>query len=216
MFNVIFLMLLGSTAPDVEALIVKLKPNINARTKTMIAETVVEYAPKAGLANDIKLILAVAFTESGFSHKRIPGAAGELGMMQVIPGDPHIRQAASRYVCLPEEDRWVRDEEGYFRVCTGTKPNLRRLDRFIKASPRGGIAIGIYELAFWRSEYEAKYKARFWDRPAPLAFRRWHNQVKEGLGDWVWVCHYNYGGHLRTSPTARAYPMQIIKNLKQL
>jgi len=226
----LMMMIVGVTPVDVEALIVKLNPEVGPLTKAMVAETVAEYAPKAGFTtlDDIKLILSVIQVESSFVHKKAAGASGEWGMMQVIPGDMHIRLAARNYVCSDEEaDKLVRDGDGYFRVCYGRKPNIysikgeiypNRLARFVKHSPRAGIAIGIYEMEYWKKMYDTKYKARFWDNPlaVPTWRRLWHEKIKSELGSQVWICHYNYGGRIKLSITGYNYPLSIIKNLSAM
>ena len=227
MIQILLLMLMGTTTVDVEAIIAKVRPDVGPKTKAMVAEAIVEYAPKAGFSTieDVKLILAVINTESSFFHKRAAGADGEWGMMQVIPGDPHIRQAARNYVCAAEEvDKKVNDG-GWFLLCNGNRPNIysksgeiypNRLAKFIKHSPRAGIAIGIYEMAYWKKMYDAKYKKRFWDNPlaVPRWRRQWHADVKAGLGGQVWVVHYNYGGRIKLSIVGRDYPLRILRFLK--
>jgi len=230
MIQFLLFMLMGATTVDVEALIAKLNPEVGPKMKTMVAEAVVEYAPRAGFStmDDIKLILSVIQVESSFVHKSAPGSSGEWGMMQVIPGDDHIRQAARNYVCASDEvDKLVKDDEGYFRVCYGTKPNIytlkgeiypNRLARFIRHSPRSGIAIGIFEMAYWKKAYDAKYKRRFWDNPnaVPSWRKQWHSDVKAGLGGHVWICHYNYGGRIKLSITGQQYPLRILHNMKAM
>jgi len=229
LFFAIMMMTTPITVTQIDALIQKVNPTAGPKARQWVSETIVEYAPKAGLTDieDVKLILAVINTESSFVHKRAAGSSGEWGMMQVIPGDAHIRQAARRYVCHKDEmDKMIQDEQGWFKMCNGNRPNIytgvniwpKNLARFIKHSPRAGIAIGIQEMAYWKRMYNAKYKAIFWDNPnaVPVWRRKWHEEVKVGLGDKVWICHYNYGGRIKLSITGYNYPLSIMKHLSAM
>jgi hypothetical protein len=220
-----FTMLLAITTPDVESLIAKLNPEVGHATKKMVAETILEYGPRYGFSSldDIKLILAVIQTESSFVHKKAAGSSGEWGMMQVIPGDSHITAAAKNYTCHSSEvDKALQDEDGkWFKLCNGTVPNFysrgavwpARLARFIKHSPRAGIAIGIQEMAYWRKAYTDRLKAKYWTRETSVPSWRkdWWLRVKSGLGENVWVCHYNYGNKIKLSIIGHDYPLRIIK-----
>jgi hypothetical protein len=227
---VFMMLLMGTTVPDVEALIAKLNPEVGPATKKMVAETVVEYGPKYGFStmDDMKLILAVIQTESSFVHKKAAGSSGEWGMMQVIPGDSHIMSAAKNYSCHSSEvDKSLQDEDGkWFKLCNGTTPNFysrgsvwpARLARFIKHSPRAGIAIGIQEMAYWRDAYDSRLKAKYWTRETSVPSWRstWWHKVRAGLGERVWICHYNYGNRIKLSIVGHGYPLRIIKFLNMM
>lgn len=222
MFQFIFMSILAFTQADVEAMITKVNPDVSAKTKTMVAETIAEYAPKSGFTedDDARLIIAIIQTESSFIHKTYAGADNEWGMMQVIPGDKHIRQASRRYVCHREEiDKWVRDERGAFQLCKGKYPNVDyrgntdpyKLARVIRHSPRAGIAIGIMELAFWRDKFDSKLRERFWTKNPMPQWGSWYKTITEGLGSRLYVIHYNYGARIKKSSIGYAYPLSILK-----
>jgi len=231
---VMFLHLLTSGA-TLESNIQKLHPEASAKTAAAVASAVREFAPAAGFssAEDQLLILAVIKKESSFIQPRVAGESGEWGMMQVIPTDGHIKRIALDYRCNAEEQALPAFEvtfpngtKAWHRICNGVNPNILsggrvwpwKLSILLKHSIRAGIYIGISELAFWKKKYEDGLKAKFWDTTAriPENMRWWHTKVKDGLGAYVWVCHYNYGGKLKTNPVAMSYPLMLMKYLKAM
>lgn len=220
MNSIIFVLIMSFTRPEIETLISKLNPSVSNNTKELVSETIQQYAPQNGFItiDDVKIILAVIQAESAFIHKKTPGGSGEWGMMQVIPTDAHIRQAARKYTCH------VSDPSS---ICINGKPDILgsdfmvradKLSAFIKESPRAGIAIGIMELAFWKRKYDAKLKRIYWDTQynIPDEHKKWHKDVKRLLGNRVWVCHYNYGGTIKYSTIGKAYPFIIYKNIEKM
>jgi hypothetical protein len=234
-FSIIMVLKLLGNQPTLEDKIVKLSPGTSAEKATEIADYVREFASEAGFTTDEDhdLILAVMFKESGFRLPQSQGAAGEWGMMQVIPGDGHIKAIAKQYKCSDKEQnarsRLVTMPNGtqtYHKLCNGDVPNIFsngyvwpwKLGILLKHSARASIYIGINEMAFWRDEYDAKLKRLFWTdkRNIPVRAHWWWDKVKAGLGDRVWICHYNYGPRIATSPGALSYPLSLIKHINTM
>lgn len=228
-------LLTAGNSKTLEERIVILNPEVSAKTAAMVASAVREFAPNAGFTSDEdqNLILAVIYKESSFIQPRSEGGSGEWGMMQVIPADGHIKRIALGYRCNTEEQdmpaRRVTMPSGvetWHRICNGENPNIMsngrvwpwKLSMLLKYSVRAGIYVGINELKFWKGKYENSLKARFWEttRNVPVNIHWWHKRVKDGLGDRAFVCHYNYGARLKTSPTGLSYPLKIIESIKAL
>lgn len=220
---------------SLEAHIVKLHPEVSESTKKTVSDAVKEFAPRAGFSDtkDQLLILAVIKKESSFVQPRAAGSSGEWGMMQVIPEDSHIKKLALDYRCSPEETSLPSFKETlssgeivWHRICAGANPNIMtgsrvspwKLSMLLKHSVRAGIAIGIMEMAFWKKKFESGLKSKYWDTETrvPASMRNWHKKVLEGLGDQVWVVHYNYGGQLKTGSMAMSYPLMIMKYMKMM
>jgi hypothetical protein len=233
-YFMMFLHLLTTgNSKTLEERIVMLKSEVSAKTASAVAAAVREFAPGAGFTSDEdqNLILAVIYKESSFIQPREAGADGEWGMMQIIPTDGHIKKIAMDYRCNAEEQALpsyrVTMPDGtqtWHKICNGENPNIFsnkrvwpwKLSMLVKHSIRAGIFIGIHELKFWKGKYESGLKARFWNstRSVPSNLAWWHTKVKNGLGDRLWVCHYNYGARIKMSPTGLSYPLKIMEYLK--
>jgi len=231
-YFILFLNLLMGQATTLEAKIQKLRPEASAKTVKAVASAVREFAAGAGFTTDEdqEVILAVINRESNFIQPRVAGEDGEWGMMQVIPTDGHIKRIALDYRCNAEEQALPavevtlpNGETTWHKICKRENPNILssgkvwpwKLSMLVKYSVRAGIFIGIRELKFWKQKYDNGLKARYWDTEdnIPANMRWWHKKVKEGLGEYVWVCHYNYGGKIKRSQVAMSYPLMLIKYL---
>lgn len=232
---ILFLHMLIGGPPTLESKIQKLSQDTSAETAAEIAGYVREFAPAAGFSSDEDqaLILAVMFKESGFRLPQKPGGAGEWGMMQVIPADGHIKKIAAQYKCN-DRDQSVRSKlvtmpsgvQTYHKICDGEKPNIFsnghvwpwKLGLLLRYSARASIYIGINEMAFWKGEYNNRLKARYWEskRNIPQRAHWWWDKVRSGLGDRVWICHYNYGPRIASSPAALSYPLSLIKFIDEM
>jgi hypothetical protein len=194
------------TTKQIEDKIVMLRSDMRtpkrAKRLRMIAETIRTYAPKSGFNTDadVNLIVAMMKKESDFAH--IPGAAGEWGMLQVIPTEQHIKMAAKRYRCHKSEIKNVfytkiKCRNGKmcsisYRPCRkslregsnrhyanvgvfrkdGYHPLNWKTTLFLKYSPRGAIATGIREMRFWKRRYDRSLKRRYWTQFPAWYFKR--------------------------------------------
>lgn len=89
----------------------KLEPSVSKRTLSWVVPTLEEWAPKAGFKtkSDMNIILAMIQKESSFVHRsQTVGSWGEVGLLQVIPAENHIRRAALKYKCIKGEHRYHR------------------------------------------------------------------------------------------------------------
>lgn len=230
----------------------------NRKNTNWITETVLKWAPKAGFnkSSDIDVILAMIKKESDFKHLKTPGGAGEIGALQVIPAEKHIKRAVSRYRCTAKEMKKKvfvehtfssgKTVKFWYKLCRcsprkNAKCNLPNIGKFIgnrykaytwktrlflQHSKRGALATGIYEMAFWRRKYQSYLKKRFWTKFPRWYFNkkdfnistgyRWWKKIKEELGEYIWVVHYNWGGRICYWKIAKHYPLQIIKYLGKI
>lgn len=114
---------------------------------------------------------------------------------------------------------------GYFRGGT-YKTSITKTMMFLRFSPRGALATGLFEMAYWKRKYDRSLKKRFWTKTPIRYFRKrgynvyrstkWWKRVKKDLGQHEWIVHYNYGGRLVLSQTARWYPYLVAKFYKKI
>lgn len=198
MIPLLVIALLGAPAISLEKKITYL--NSEVKHTKWIAQTIRIWAHKAGFttAKERNLILAMAMGESSFIHPREKGAAGEEGILQIIPTEKHIRMAARRYRCHRSEigksykvkyKKKGKDIYMWYKPCRcplrkGLKCNLPNVGYFTnrgyrvlgwktrlfaRYSKRGAFAIGMFEMKFWKQRYETKLKRWFWTK-----FPWWH------------------------------------------
>jgi hypothetical protein len=226
-----------------------LMPCVKDETADMVSKCLNEWMPKSQITDE-NLVLSLIQKESAFQHSSVAGQDGEWGMLQVIPSDAHIQRAALKYRCSASEQLHkasYTSEMGNTHtmslcrceVDSTTKcdlPNIgdfvenkymvrtNKLRHFLKHSPCGALAVGLYELAFWKSKYELKLKQRYWTTFPKYLFHtdeielyeKWWKQTREDLGENLWIVHHNYGSQIKKSHIARWYPRQVFKYYTQL
>lgn len=140
----------------------KLKTNcITEKNYKMIINVIRTKAHKYGLTKkDYPVILSMMKKETNFRH--IKGKHGEVGMLQVIPTENHIKRIVFKNItCKPTE-----------KYCRKTKmPNIvyrkkylsgKKTYRFLNKHPKYAIEAGLGEMRFWKKRYAKYNKRRFW------------------------------------------------------
>lgn len=219
-----FLFLL--TPVELEAAIVKLKPNISSSTKEMVVSEIVSKTKKYGFTEqDYPLIVAMIHNESNFAH--IFGEHGEIGMLQVIPEDGHITDIVSKLDC---DDHETYCKNGTPDVFRNSEPKSWLVRRFLAKHPHYALETGFAEMRYWKNEYERTLKRRYWTKfptwylqarlddfnSREKNLRWWWNNLRNKAGDFVWVSHYNWGSKLSTSAASRNYALRVVKIMNSI
>lgn len=186
------------TTKQIEEKVLQLRPNMShpkrkARLR-LIAETIRKYAPRAGFKTeaDANLIIAMMKKESDFSH--IPGAAGEWGMLQVIPTEGHIKRAAMRYRCHKSEIGKIyytkisckRKKDGCtvsYRPCRRSKSPGSR----IYYANIGRFKDGAYKPLNWKTRLFMKYSPRGAIATGILEMKFWKRKYDHQLKRRFWT-----------------------------
>jgi len=214
------------TTIRVDAMIVKLRPDVSEKNKTTISSVITDRAAKYGWSSsDYGLILAMAKKESNFTHMK--GTHGEIGFLQVIPEDGHIMEIVSGIVC--------NDKEKY---CSNGRPDVKsdgvlaswKVRRFLELHPQYAFETGLGEMQYWKQEYEDKLKSRYWTKfpewylrksltdfeKRHASLRWWWNNLVSKAGDYVWISHYNWGNRMSTATASRNYALQVVSILNTI
>lgn len=222
---------LVASAERIERKIRVVCPDADTKTVLMMAEEIAGF--RGTVPEDI--IVSVAWVETRCTHLRKRGAAGEWGILQVIPYDGHIVRLAGDYRCSVEEAKEMVVVDGVRRplcdvdkrldVWRGGKVVPWRVEAMLKGNARAAFRVGIWELGEWKRQYEAVLFGKFWRKypawmeakvPDPAGFRVWWYNVTAKLGPDAWVVHHNYGPRLVSGPGPRAYPFKVIQALEQV
>lgn len=206
-------------------------PDADVRTVEMMGDEVSAY--RHVVPEDVAI--AVAWVETRCTHLKVRGAAGEWGILQVIPYEGHILQIAEEYRCSPEEmvEKAVQggalvpvcDADGKLNVRRGGKVIPWRVEAVVKGNARVAFRVGLRELGVWKTLYENVLYGQFWrvypawmeNRvPDPAGFRGWWYSVKSKLGPDAWVVHHNYGPRLVSGPVPRSYPFRVLRGIEQV
>ena len=198
----------------------KLRPDVSLTNKQLIISTVLDRAKKYGVEEeDYPLILAMIKKESNFAH--IYGKHGEVGMLQVIPEDPHIMKIVGEISCSNSE-----------KYCVGGVPDVKsngvlaswKVRKFVSEHPKYALETGFGEMLFWKTQYEDVLKNRYWTKFPAWYFKRkmpdydlqermlrwWWNNLTTKAGEYVWISHYNWGSKLITSAASRNYALHVL------
>lgn len=225
--GIFLISILCSYLTSVEEKIQKLAPDIKHEVVLKIGETILNKAPIYGFSknDEINLILAMAKTESGFKH--IFGSHGEVGMLQVIPEDPHIMEIVSKISC----------EESEFMCKNGTPDVFKegklasyKVRKFLSYHPYYALETGIGEMKFWRDKYFSSLKQKYWTKFPRWYFKTnlinfysiepsikwwWENLTKKA-GDLIWISHYNWGNKISTANSSRNYALRVLSVLETI
>lgn len=213
--------------PTVEEKIQKLAPNIKHEIVVKISEVIVNKAPLYGFSknDEIDLILAMTKTESGFKH--IFGIHGEVGMLQVIPEDPHIMEIVSKISCTESE---FMCKNGVPDIYKEGKIVSYKVRKFLSYHHYYALETGIAEMKYWRDEYFTSLKQKYWTKFPKWYFqknlnnfdliepqiKKWWNYLVKNAGDLVWISHYNWGGKISTAQSSRNYALRVLSVLKSI
>ena len=206
-------------------------PDADTQTVEMMGTEVSAY--RHVVPEDVAI--AVAWVETRCTHLKTRGAAGEWGILQVIPYEGHILQIAEAYRCTTEEMKVTGvqggaqvplcDAEGRLNVRRGGKVIPWRFEAVMKGNARVAFRVGLRELGAWKQQYENVLYSKFWRVypawmesrvPDPAGFRGWWYSVKSKLGPWAWVVHHNYGPRLVSGPVPRSYPFKVLRGIEQV
>lgn len=206
-------------------------PDVSETVAGMMAEEI------AGFSHEVPedVAISVSWVETRCTHLKKRGAAGEWGILQVIPYEGHILDIAEEYRCTVLEQRERVLVGGvYIPLCEADgRLNVRRSGRVIpwrfeavmKGNARVAFRVGLRELGKWKQSYENVLYGRFWrvypawmeaKVPDPVNFRGWWYSVRAGLGSSVWVVHHNYGPRLVSGAVPRSYPFKVLQGMRQL
>jgi hypothetical protein len=162
-------------------------------------------------------------TESSFRH--IKGRHGEIGMLQVIPTERHIKKIIAKHVtCSPKEKycKRTRKADIYGR---GGRLITYKAKRFLQAHPKYALEVGLGEMRFWNARYNKYLKRRFWKYyphrylrkkygrkyvEKEKVLRKWWTGITRKVGELVWTSHYNWGSRIVIS-RARGYSYNVLK-----
>jgi hypothetical protein len=156
---------------------------------------------------DYPLILAMIKYETNFT-KGMKGAAGEVGLMQVIPYDKHIKEIVQNIKCDNDEKYC---KAGYPDTTRNGKLSTYMTRKFLEKHPHYALETGLGEFQFWKSEYK-RYIYKKWKRVE----NKYSKYTKKKLNDILFINHYNWGGRILTSKPARYYGINILKYYNKL
>jgi hypothetical protein len=151
---------------------------------------------------EFPLILAMAKYETNFI-KSYKGKAGEIGMLQVIPYEMHIKKIVAKIECL-ETDKYCIN--GLPAIYFKGKLSGYRTRRFLIEHPKYALETGFGEIQYWKNRYKKRLH------------RKWRKKrstywvfLKKRMGDLLFVNHYNWGNRICTSKPARYYGLNVLK-----
>ncbi len=201
-----------------------LNPNLKQKYIDMVAKTIKYKASKYGFyKKDYPLILAMISNESDFRH--IKGAAGEVGMLQVIPTENHIKKIVARYIrCRPTE-RYCKKNGRADIYNRQLRISGWKVKRFLLKHPKYALEVGFGEMRFWKKRFDRYIKRRYWKnfpcwyykKKHPEKFnlnkvkiKSWWRYAKTKAGDILWVSAYNWGSKIVIGNIARGYPLRVL------
>lgn len=206
-------------------------PDVSSAVAGMMAEEIVGFSHV--VPEDVAI--SVAWVETRCTHLKKRGAAGEWGILQVIPYEGHILTIAEEYRCTADEQgERVLVGGAQIALCEADgRLNVRRsgavipwrFEAVMKGNARVAFRVGLRELGVWKRQYENVLYGKFWrvypawmeNRvPDPVGFRGWWYSVRAELGSAVWVVHHNYGPRLVSGAGPRSYPFKVLQGMRQL
>jgi len=201
-----------------------LKPDIKQETVEMIAKVINTKAFKYGMTvSDYPVIIAMMSTESNFKH--IKGTSGEVGMLQVIPTDGHIKRIVAKNIRCKFGEKWCNKNNKPNIYYNRGKIASYKVRRFLWDNPIYAIEVGIAEMQFWRAKWKKYLKRKYWVNFPSYYYKKsfgkkylskksvltkWWYNIKEKGGSLLWVSAYNWGGSLAKYSTARNYPLRVL------
>jgi len=132
---------------------------------------------------DLNIVIALAHLESSFRNIQNSKHPYDSGVMQVLPGDRHIRS-------------FIRDNYD--------KPRGVTYRKWLKDNPIEAIRVGVWELSFFRREWKRYIHKRC---TAPLKFQ---NMLIQDGKDFRWLPHYNWGPHCLYKTKHKKYPIMLM------
>jgi hypothetical protein len=214
-----------STSFDVKAAMKTLLPSIPEARAELVEDVLVSRAGKYGFTvKDYPMILAMIMTESSFQHIR--GKAGEVGMLQVIPSEKHIRVIVAKIVCDPGE-KYCGDNGRPAIYQKGVISSYKVKD-FLWEHPKYALEAGLGEMRFWKVRYDRILKRRFWQNypewylsqkvvgywqkeDLRSDLKKWWNMVHTRAGALAWTSHYNWGSDVKPSGVTANYSMRVLR-----
>lgn len=197
---------------------------IREKTVNMVTDVITKRAPKYGLKRaDYPIILAMIMTESSFTH--MLGSYGEVGMLQVIPNEQHIKDIVKNIDCKVTEPLCGKNGKPDI-ILKGGMLSSYRCRQFIFKNPHYALETGFGEMTYWRNEYNKDLKRIFWTNyPSYYLSKyygkkyidnkehieRWWYTIKNKLQDMTWVVHYNWGRNISLKPRKKYYGHRVLK-----
>jgi len=179
-----------------------LYPSIPAKTLNMVVSTIKSKAHKYGFApTAYPLIISMIMTESSFRH--VKGSSGEVGMLQVIPQEAHIKKCVAKNIRCSSKDAYCKKNgkpDIYWNegIILTSKVRL-----FLLANPKYALETGFCEMQWWKKRWHLFVKSRLWtyfpkehlikrlgsegfkrDEPA---LRKWWALARKRCNDMLWV-----------------------------
>jgi hypothetical protein len=212
---------------SIESAIKKLNREVKPETIKMIAKVIRTKSGKYGFTKkDYPLIVAMIATESSFKH--IMGDAGEVGMLQVIPSERHLKKVVIRYIKCKSTEKYCKKNGRPDVYNWKLKLSTYKVKKFLIKHPKYALETGFGEMQYWKSRFDKKLKRRYWKRFPGWYYKKkfgkekyklakdkleiWWNYSKKRLKSLVWVSSYNWGSGLGISSVARGYPFRVLRH----
>lgn len=217
-----------TTTPfNLESSIKILYPAVKPENLKMVITVIKTKAFKYGLTKkDYPLILAMIMTESTFRHI-LYGAYGEIGMLQVIPTEGHIKKCVASHIKCKSTEKYCK-KNGRPDIY-GKRGNIYsyKVKRFLASHPHYALETGFCEMSWWKARWHKVVKRRLWKyfpkrhlvkrlgsvkfESEEVKLRNWWHIAKNRCGDMLWVSSYNWGSVIPRGSIHRWYPVKILK-----
>lgn len=203
MINFILFLLLSSFS--FRAKITKLRPKCPKKTITMIKKVLTTKSKNYNLSKkDYPLVLAMIKYETNFRTK-FKGLAGEIGLLQVIPADKHIREIVQNIKCKPSEYKC--GEDGYPQITNRlNKLSVHLTKKFLSHHPHYALETGLGEIQYWKNAYKNRL-FKLWKKKRS----KYWKFVKSRCKGILFVHHYNWGPRVLSSSPAKYYGLNVLK-----
>lgn len=202
MINIILILLLSSF--NFQAKIKLLKPKASQKVMNLIKNTLSTKSKNYNLHDkDWPLVLAMIKYETDF-RANFKGLAGEIGLLQVIPADKHIREIVQNIRCHKDEKYCGKD--GYPQIRYKNKLSITRTKRFLSRHPKYALEAGLGEIQYWKNAY----KNRLYKKWKTKKTKYW-KFVKSKCKGIMFVHHYNWGPRVLSSRPAKYYGLNVLK-----
>jgi hypothetical protein len=203
----IILLLLSNSNYDFTTNIRKLKQSIPIKTINIIKRGLSRVNKYGYTTKDYPLFIAMMKYETNF-RVNYKGLAGEIGLMQVIPWEKHIKKIVANIDCDNDE-----------KYCKNGKPNTKRGNKlsayltrkFLEQHPHYAIETGVGEMQYWKKEYD-RYIKRKWKRYKT----KFGYYTRAKLNRIVYINNYNWGGRILKTAPWKYYGLNVLKYYNKL
>lgn len=200
---------ISSKESEILEKILLLKNNVKEEHASIVTTVLAKYNKNGEIDDrDVDFLVAMTFIESSFEN--IHGSHGEVGMLQVIPEDAHIRDIFCKLYTRCSEVR-----------------GGKALRQFLFDNEEIAFEVGVNEYLFWKEQYNTKLKKMYWSKHPVWLLKNESSFViaqnkkdweiaKKIFGDNVFVLHYNWGGKYLISDGAWSYFRKLSSVLSRL